>query len=177
MYDIHIFDEELFHISSEDVRDITRSLLENAPSYFWEVAASSSGKYHPAYALGEGGLVRHTKAAVKFCTELSVIKGFTQEQVDYAIAALLLHDTQKRGNGIEGCTVFGHPLLAAEFVRNNAPAWYADVISPLVASHMGQWNTSKCAEGVVLPVPETELEKFVHECDYLASRKCFDVQF
>lgn len=174
MYNIDIFSEELESIQDDEIRNVTRMLLEATPSYFWVVPASSSGKYHPTYALGEGGLVRHTKAAVKFANNLKVIKGFTAKECDFAVAALLLHDTQKQGDGTEGHTVFEHPELAAAFVRKNAPAWYADVVAPLVASHMGQWNTSKYSASV-LPTPHTELEKFVHECDYLASRKDFDV--
>lgn len=177
MYDISVFESELESIQTPSIRDVVRDLLGNVPSYFWVVPASSSGKYHPAYAVGDGGLVRHTKAAVKFCNEFKVIKGFTTEENDFAIAALLLHDTWKQGDGVEGHTVFDHPVLAAEYVKNNSPAWFSEVVAPLIASHMGQWNTSKYAEGVVLPVPSSELEKFVHECDYLASRKAFDVQF
>lgn len=169
------FGDELKEIQSDAIRAVTESLLEGVPSYFWVVPASSSGKFHPAYALGEGGLVRHTKAAVKFATELAPITDFTREELDFAIAALLLHDTQKQGDGT-GHTVFEHPLLAAEYVRQHAPAWYAEHVAPLIASHMGQWNTSKFSEEV-LPTPETKLERFVHECDYLASRKAFDVKF
>ena len=40
------------------------------PEYFFEVAASSTGKYHPVYALGVGGLVRHTIAAVEIANEM-----------------------------------------------------------------------------------------------------------
>ena len=43
-------------------------------------------------------------------------------------------------------------------------------ISKLVATHMGQWNTNSKSK-VVLPLPETAEQKFVHMCDYLASRK------
>lgn len=177
MYNISVFEEELNLIPLTQVRDVVRSLLGQVPAYFWEVAASSSGKYHPAYALGEGGLIRHTKAAVKFFTELMNLEflGLTDEDKSYGIAALILHDSQKQGGGTEGHTVFDHPLLAAEFVRANAPEWFAAKVSPLIASHMGEWNTSKYAEGVVLPKPEAKLEQLVHECDYLASRKCFDV--
>ena len=45
-------------------------LIDSLPDYFFEVAAASTGKYHPKYAQGEGGLVRHTKAAVKIAYEL-----------------------------------------------------------------------------------------------------------
>ena len=43
-------------------------------------------------------------------------------------------------------------------------------IANAVASHMGKWNTSTYSDDI-LPVPETDIQKCVHLCDYLASRK------
>lgn len=172
-----IFNEELSTINNEEIREITARLLDGVPEYFWHVAASSSGKYHPAYALGEGGLVRHVKAAVRFANHLFVINDFTEKERDYIVAALLLHDVLKHGKeGDIGHTVFEHPILAAEYIRENATGEYAEVVSSLVATHMGQWTTSKYSSAV-LQAPETKLQKFVHECDYLASRKDIVVLF
>ena len=172
-----VFTEELSTIKDDEIRATTARLLDGAPEYFWHVAASSSGKYHPSYALGEGGLVRHVKAAVKFANHLFVISNFTDKEQDYIISALLLHDILKHGkDGDEGHTVFEHPILAADYIRENATGEYANVVSSLVSTHMGQWTTSKYSS-VVLQAPVTELQKFVHECDYLASRKDIEVLF
>lgn len=173
---LSVFGKELNAISDPDIYMVTVALLTEVPTYFWEVPASSSGKYHPEYALGEGGLVRHTKAAIRFCIDMKPIAGFTNDEYDFAIAALLLHDSWKQGN-FEGRTVFNHPLWAGKYVRINAPEWYAEKVCPLIESHMGQWNTSKYAEGVKLPLPKTKLQKFVHLCDYLASRKAYSIDF
>lgn len=173
----NMFIDELALIKDDEIRATTARLLDGAPEYFWHVAASSSGKYHPAYALGEGGLVRHVKAAVKFANHLFVISDFTEAEQDYIVAALLLHDVLKHGtNGDEGRTVFEHPVLASEYIRANTTGEYAEVVSDLVLTHMGQWTTSKSSE-VVLQAPKTRLQKFVHECDYLASRKDIEVLF
>lgn len=172
-----MFEEELTLIKNDEIRETTARLLDGAPEYFWHVAASSSGKYHPAYALGEGGLARHVKAAVKFANHLFVISDFTEKEQDYIISALLLHDILKHGrDGDVGHTVFEHPILAAEYIRENASGEYAEVVSSLVSTHMGQWTTSKYSS-VVLQAPQTKLQKFVHECDYLASRKDIEVLF
>ena len=48
-----------------------------------------------------------------------------------------------------------------------------DYVVELIASHMGQWNKTKSME---MPVPETPAQKFVHLCDYLASRKYIIVE-
>ena len=49
-------------------------------------------------------------------------------------------------------------------------------ISKLIASHMGKWNVSNFSD-VVLPIPSTSTEKFVHLVDFLGSRKCLEVDF
>lgn len=50
-------------------------------------------------------------------------------------------------------------------------------IACLIASHMGQWNVNLYSK-TILPKPKTATQKFVHLCDYLASRKGdVDVQY
>lgn len=58
---IEIFENELNLIKNVDLRKLVELSLQSAPDYFFTIPASSTGKYHPQYALGEGGLVRHTK--------------------------------------------------------------------------------------------------------------------
>lgn len=70
-------------------------------------------------------------------------------------------------------TVNEHPFLAANYVRN---ANYKNkvklgLIGSLIETHMGQWDS-----GVNLK-PVTNLQNFVHLCDYLASRKFLEVTF
>ena len=55
-----IFDSILNTIESEDIRKFAERCIETIPDYFWNVGASSTGKYHPQYALGDLGLARHT---------------------------------------------------------------------------------------------------------------------
>jgi len=45
-----------------------------------------------------------------------------------------------------------------------------------ISSHMGRFNTSDYSD-VILPIPKTPEQKFVHMCDYLASRKVINVEF
>ena len=56
---------ELNLIQNEQLKTLAQRLVLKLPDYFFTVAASSTGKYHPAYSLGTGGLLRHTKAAVR----------------------------------------------------------------------------------------------------------------
>lgn len=54
----NVFNPLLFKMPT-DIAKFTIEVLKQVPSYFYIVQASSSGRYHPTYALGEGGLVRH----------------------------------------------------------------------------------------------------------------------
>lgn len=90
-----VFADELSFIQDGEKREIIKSLIRQVPDYFFEIPASSTGKYHPKYALGEGGLVRHTKAAVRIANELlrlEMFKGLSKIK-DEIIGALLLHDS------------------------------------------------------------------------------------
>jgi hypothetical protein len=50
------------------------------------------------------------------------------------------------------------------------------MVSNAIASHMGEWNTNK-RSSTTLPKPSDKIGKFVHMCDYLASRKDIEVLF
>lgn len=181
-----LLEKEIEAIQDDSIKQFTKIALENLPEYFFEVAASSTGKYHPTYALGEGGLVRHTCAAVRFAKHLLQLEQyqniFNEEERDCIISAILLHDGWKHGIGDSSFTVHEHPQVCADWVVSNEI--FKDVldkekrklIASAVASHMGQWNENK-RNKIVLQKPVTEIQKFVHICDYLASRKDIEVLF
>ena len=64
------FMQEINYIKNEKYRENAKILIEGLPDYFFSVPASSTGKYHPKFSSGDGGLVRHTKAAVRIAYEL-----------------------------------------------------------------------------------------------------------
>ena len=81
------------------------------------MAASSTGRYHPSYALGNGGLVRHSKAATLFAKTLLGLEQnncFTSDEKDLILTALILHDGLKHGNDGSSFTVAEHPTLCVE---------------------------------------------------------------
>ena len=86
--------ESLFNdpIYVEFVESAYRSCV---PIEFFIQPASSSGKYHPGYALGVGGLVRHTKATLIIAKMLFQTTNFSKEDEDLVFAALSLHDIAK----------------------------------------------------------------------------------
>lgn len=167
-------------IVSESLRNLTIDYFNKVvPKYFWSVPASSTGKYHPSISLGEGGLVRHTICVFTIAEELLKLRMFSYLNIykDEIFIACLIHDTYKSGEK-EGYTIHEHPLIAAEQFSNfansknlsNEDLKKVDIIKKCVQSHMGQWTTSNRSE-VILPLPTESYEKFVHLCDFLASRK------
>ena len=65
-----MFLDELEYIKDEKLQDSLLKIIESLPEYWFHVAASSTGKYHPKYSLGEGGLLRHSKSAMRIGYEL-----------------------------------------------------------------------------------------------------------
>lgn len=185
MYDkLKVFESELAHIENPVVKKFTEKIISNMPDYFFETAASSTGKYHPAYALGNGGLVRHTKAAVGIAIDLlnleHNIQIFGQDERDCIIAALICHDGWKHGDTYSKYTVANHPVVAADHIlelADDSERDFAKAISDNVRSHMGQWNQDYKSKKEIMPKPQTPSEMFVHECDYLASRKYLEYKF
>ena len=164
--------EYLNKIKNEEIRKMLELAIDNIPPYFYEIPASSSGKWHPSFALGRSGLLRHTIIATEIAIEsFNIMDNYTQSEKDIVIAALLLHDTFKQGLNQGGHTVNNHPLIAAKFYYELWEGFehtYRCQICDCISSHMGVWDSG------ILPRPKTKLEKFTHMCDFLASRKLWD---
>lgn len=182
-----IFDSILNTIENEDIRHFAEECIETIPDYFWEVGASSTGKYHPQYALGELGLARHTCALVRFLNHILNVNcfgdKFTSREKDLMRVAGMMHDTRKSGDDADYAknkyTKFDHPILAANEIRSLigfiSPE-ELEIVATTIESHMGQWNTDK-RNSVVLPLPTNKYQKMIHLADYLASRKDIEVLF
>ena len=120
---VKTFEKELEYIVDDNIKESAKTMIELLPDYFFHEAASSTGKYHPSYALGDGGLVRHTKAAVRVAYELlsdpAIGDKYTRSEKDVMIMSLILHDGLKRGLKEEKYTRFDHPILMANYVLEN----------------------------------------------------------
>lgn len=173
------FIKEVSKINNDAWRLACMALVDKLEDYFWHVAASSSGKYHPSCDLGDGGLVRHSIMVSNVAVDLIVAEIFIEDTKinrDKAIIASLFHDCLKHGIGETKSdhTVFEHPIYASDFIRENLK----DVIDEdnlndicrAINTHMGKWTTSKYSS-VTLTPPVTAFEKLIHTADYIASRK------
>ena len=184
------FEHELELINNTEIRETTAKVLCHMPEWFMKKGASSTGKYHPQYAQGEGGLYRHTCAAVRIYNDIASLQQYKEviDNKDWGIAALILHDMCKYGYDdiLSKYTKFDHPLLvrkwleylqyesAVENIPNND---YIRNVCLLVESHMGEWNTNSYYPYVILPIPLTANQQLVHLADYLASRNYLEVKF
>ena len=181
MNKIKYFETEINYLKDNNNKEDLKYLINLLPDYFFEIPASSTGKYHPKFASTKNGLVKHTKVAVRIAYDLFETVNFSDEDKDLIIMALTLHDGLKKGCPEEKYTRFDHPLLVSKLILTHASDLKMDIynvrkICSLIESHMGKWNTSKYST-VELPLPRNELEKYVHRCDYLASRNYLNVKF
>lgn len=185
MNKIELINTEIKNIKDERLKSNLETIVDNLPDYFFTVPASSTGKYHPSFSLGDGGLLRHSKVAFKIGLELlntsTFNEDFTSNERDLLLMSILVHDGLKKGKIEEKYTRFDHPIIMGEYIEelkdkltlsDEEISFMKDVIS----SHMGEWNTNTYSK-VILPLPKTKYQKFVHLCDYLASRKFLDVTF
>lgn len=179
------FETELNFIVNPQIRLFAEMALDILPDYFWEVPASSSGKYHPEYDSGFGGLTRHVKATARFameCFRMGWYKDFTQDERDLIIVALILHDGAKSGIPQKEHTQFDHPVIICNYLSSQKQIdgiitkEQFDFILDGIVSHMGSWNKNKSGK-VIMPRPKTKAQKLIHWCDYVCSRKMFEVNF
>ena len=183
-----IVDPILSTIKNCDIREFAEVLLDGLPDYMWHVGASSTGKYHPAYSLGEGGLMRHQIAVVRFLNFFFELEQyntkFTDREMDLMRVAGLVHDGRKSGEQDDynrsKYTKFDHPIHMANVVRSYDGKYLnhdeIEFVAACISSHMGSWNTDR-KSSVVLPKPINVYQEFIHLADYLASRKDLTMEF
>lgn len=157
---------ELDNISDEEIRNLTREVLEQAPPHFWYRPASSTGKYHAPEENEQGGLVLHTKRVCRVA-EILMSAWYPPFNPSVIRSACLLHDICKYGDSYSAYkyTLSNHPKLAADFIRKvtweKYPLRKIHPICNAVLSHMGRWGSA----------PSIETEDFiVHLADVVATR-------
>jgi hypothetical protein len=179
-----VFNTEIKYIKDNRLRDNLVILLNLLPDYFYEVPASSTGKYHPSFSLGNGGLVRHVKVATRIAIELfnnEALHNFNDKEKDLLLMSIILHDGLKSGLIKSEYSKSNHPILMANFIKDNEDKLTLekdeiDFITSCIETHMGPW-TKDYDGNEILRKPTSKYERFVHMCDYLSSRKFLDVKF
>ena len=187
-YQIKIVTPILDTFENQDIKDFAIMLLDNLPEYIWTVPASSTGKYHPEYSLGDGGLMRHQMAVVRFLNFFFELEQYnsklTSREMDLMRVAGLVHDGMKSGSqeqfSTNKYTKFDHPIQMATVIRSYDGKYLSydeiELVANAISKHMGAWNTDKKSP-IVLPKPDEKFSRMLHVADYLASRKCLTMEF
>ena len=158
---------EVAQIDDDEIRNFVKMTLDNVDPIHRIKPASSTGKYHPKYAAGEGGLIRHTKVVVRNIIELIRATPAIECEKDELIAAAIIHDMWKYPEGRDHeFTAFDHPALGGKWCKDHG----FETIGRLVAAHQGIWTTSRQMPGFENEQPRKFDEWCLHYSDLLASR-------
>ena len=174
-----LFETEIGNIKDSNLQQFVRNYLEKyVPDYFFTIGASASGKYHPAFSQGNGGLVRHIKAVCLFAEELLRMSSYMylpDWDKDLIRVACICHDTCKYGvhNEMDKSEYANHGWSAKVWLDKAWGVYYEDtapyVLTHAIETHMGQWTTDKNTKMY------TPHDRCVHMADYMASRSFIDI--
>jgi hypothetical protein len=178
---LKLFVNEFNYIKNVNLRKFAEEVIANADDWFFVEPASLSGKYHPKFSLGEGGLMRHTRCVAYWATAMAESFNLSQEDSDLLVIAALAHDIKKHDSNKR--YMREHPLLASDYVCEIMKKFSEDVITNeqvqkiccAVAAHMGKWEGTrewvKDTTKELFPMPKNDFEKALQAADYAASRK------
>lgn len=167
------FANELASITDKNLKEFVSIVLAGTDDWFYHDPASTSGKYHPKFALGDGGLVRHTRAVVYWVKEIARSEMFNvnARQTELLIAGAIMHDIRKHtatGGYIAKHARAAHDLVIETQAQNSAllSVDEAKYIADAVSTHMGIWGVRDGERK-----PTSDSEKLLHLADLMASRK------
>lgn len=177
-------------IQSPVISGMVSEALSKAPQEFFSAPSSSSGKYHPADEVNNGGLALHSlrdelvgAMLIDFYNQDKKHntvgdQHITGDQRDLILGALVLHDIEKGGvpwNKYDPA----HGPIGATFLedawKENPNQAYAQKMQELVNNHMAQWNRSP-DEKRDPKVPQDIPNQIVSYADYLGSQPNVFVQ-
>lgn len=168
---------------SRDYRSLAEYLIEQLDDYWFIKPASSTGKYHPKFNNGEGGLVRHSLNVCMWWQQM--YRAFEQELTsfsgrddiyDLGLIACLFHDAKKYGDAEENSRWVkkDHDVRSMKWFLHNVEIYEhmndmnfdnkaINYIANAIDHHNGPWSTHGA--------PRTIFERLVFICDYASSQK------
>ena len=174
--------------TSYNYRSLAEFLIDHLDNYFFFKPSSSTGKYHPAFNNGEGGLVRHTLNVCMWWQQM--YRAFEKELIsfsgrddiyDLGLLACLFHDAKKYGDEEEHSkyTKKDHDVRSMEWFLHNVEIYEhmneinfdnnaINYIANAIDHHNGPWSTHGA--------PRTIFEKLVFICDYASSQKIHEAE-
>lgn len=181
-----LFTSHIERLVDEPYKEIASRLIMGLPDLFFSAPASSSGQHHPGFALGDGGLLRHTIVAVHMardlCNQFDCKDEFSLAVVTVATA---IHDGLKGAQDSENMerwtkTDMEHPRYIAEYVDGYDMTYCDDrqktflfEVESAAKYHMSLWGPDylKCPVGSM----PSKYEQIVALADYMSSRKYIDL--
>ena len=183
---ISIFKEALEKFETEEIRLYCEDMIGLIPDDSLVLPSSTSLKYHNAKQCTLFGNAYHLVMVAEVCNYLlglehNMNKFPKPKQRDCIRTAAIMHDAVKLGFNGSQYSLFQHPILAADWVKETVVEHdirpeLKDYIAKMCASHSGQWNTSNRSKEI-LPKPETEEQMLIHTCDYMGSRANIDMMY
>lgn len=178
-----VFAPLLRNFETDYIRDYCNDMIAEIPDYIFTMPSSTSGKYHNQTQCQTYGQIYHIYMFASIMEHLLRLEHkqevFDSPTVRDALRCVpIFHDAIKCGWNGSTYTVQNHPVLARDWVLNTKVEHdIADKAKKYIAkcceAHSGQWNTNRSGEEI-MKKPTTAAEKFVHECDILASRADLD---
>lgn len=169
---LELFRNQLSKIQDHSIRRVVALEITKVPDKMFTHPGSKN--HHPSPVRGPRGLLIHIFYALNALDMYvrSYKEGkFTQQQIDYARAALILHDAYKYGpDGSAEWILYSHPEDYADHLlseANDAIPALKDVyiqLSELIEYHHGIWSNR------TYPTEPSSLIELVHYCDYIASK-------
>lgn len=170
---------------TDEFREYFLDMCEHIPDYIFTIPSSTSLKYHNKTQCKVHGQIHHVYMffavlEYRLSLEWNRQKYNTPEIRDAMRCVPAFHDAIKCGMNGSMYTVPQHPALAGQWViatsvKHDVGDKYKTMIARMCEAHSGEWNTNK--EGKeILPKPRNDMEFFIHECDYLSSRRNIDME-
>lgn len=173
---------------SREYRNLAEFLIDQLDDYWFIKPASSTGKYHPKFNNGEGGLVRHSLNVCMWWQQM--YRAFEQELMsfsgrddiyDLGLIACLFHDAKKYGDAEENSRWVkkDHDVKSMEWFLHNVEIYEhtndmnfdnkaINYIANAIDHHNGPWSTHGA--------PRTLFERLVFICDYASSQKIHEAE-
>jgi hypothetical protein len=181
---VAVFQPQLDKFETDEMRLYCADMIKLMPDYIFEIASSTSGKFHNKTQCQMHGQVYHIVMFAEILNYLLALKCNQEkfksaQQRDAMRCVPYFHDALKCDVDGKSFSVHDHPLLAGAWVRetqveHDIEYKVKEAIARMCERHSGEWTTSKKSK-TVLPEPENEMEKMIHMCDILSSRNNIDM--
>lgn len=204
MNKLNVFKNELKQIESEPCKLIAEYVIKNTEDYFFDMPASTSGKFHPRDELDKGGKILHLKKAFYLADQAARKYGFKKDQYDKnKNEAVITYDTRLKYDILRtACLIHDmpfcfiwddvekkyrtnptHAALNASFIYNHFNGFLDKELlndfTSAVFYHMGKWTQydKNVYHKLVFDIQNANqaITKAVHEVDFYVSRKMINV--